>query len=127
MSEKTIQITLSQLEALLYEQRKECAKIAEYYETWQLLNAPTPDLSHLKEVKNDVTNDKGMKWVKASERPIPSNPDTIIRRISTKEVFPYEWVNACINVGTWVEGKYSPSDYEWLDESAEGQQLTEKP
>jgi hypothetical protein len=56
-------------------------------------------------------------WVKASERPIPSNPDIIIRRISTKEIFPYEWVNACINVGTWVEGKYSPSDYEWLDES----------
>lgn len=69
--EKTIQITLSQLEALLKEQRVNCYDESEViYETLgsntpepvvskrAILNAPTPDLSHLKEVKNDVTNDK---------------------------------------------------------------------
>jgi hypothetical protein len=64
--EKTIQITLSQLEALLKEQKTICAKRIgnESNEDYQniveacryLINgAPTPDLSHL--VKNDVTNE----------------------------------------------------------------------
>jgi hypothetical protein len=62
--EKTIQITLSQLEALLKEQREICYDEAEIvYETLgsntpepvvskrSILNAPTPDLSHLKEAQ----------------------------------------------------------------------------
>jgi hypothetical protein len=53
-----IQITLTELQALLRTQRENCATSA-YHNPGSLnyiLNAPTPDLSHLKEVE-DVTSE----------------------------------------------------------------------
>jgi hypothetical protein len=117
--EKTIQITLSELQALLKEQKELCARAyLENFKNHGILNAPLPDLSNLKEVKNDVTNDKGMKWVKASERLPKKIKGQIFRQMHSKtilsELMAKDWIeDGCVN------------DLEWLDESAEGQQLTE--
>jgi hypothetical protein len=57
--EKTIQITLSELQALLKEQRILCAEYLEdvthdRYLVDMKKYAPLPDLSHLKEKENDL-------------------------------------------------------------------------
>jgi hypothetical protein len=59
--EKTIQITLSELQALLEKQKENCAKIfgqsisKSTYD--RILNAPLPDLSHLKEADTELPFD----------------------------------------------------------------------
>jgi hypothetical protein len=58
------------------------------------------------------------RWVTCTETNIPSNSETIIRNKRTKRVVQHYWVLSCRSSGTWKEGKYSPSEYEWLDESA---------
>jgi hypothetical protein len=60
--EKTIQITLSQLEALLRKQRESCGMCdsVDAATHWEILNAPLPDLSNLKEVKRITWHHKEM-------------------------------------------------------------------
>jgi hypothetical protein len=139
--EKTIQITLSELQALLKEQKQNCADYLidnfsdhDFKVSQMVKYAPTPDISHLKEVKNDVTNDKGMKWVKASERlpekrglyfvkAIHKNDDPRNEDVIIKTVWLMDAGKRIHLTGEEVEQWHVL--VEWLDEQAEGQQLTE--
>jgi hypothetical protein len=80
--EKTIQITLSELQALLKEQKELCARAyLENFKNHGILNAPLPDLSHLLEAPVS-------EFLEALEMHIINNEDDWCRNPRTEfEIF----------------------------------------
>jgi hypothetical protein len=128
--EKKITITLIGLEELLKEQRYICGDVQKVSieAQWDVINAPTPDISHLKEAG------QGMRWVKASEPPKKEGDIVFIRYgLDRNNEFMYKDA-AYYEEGYW---RFAANDkridklfiknLEWLEESTElsGQQLTE--
>lgn len=119
--EKTIQITLTALQALLREQAILCSERALCKEDWHrgkycgsyadresISNAPLVNLSHLKEVKNDVTNEPFASVLKRAYKQW-SKQNKVVGR-SVYEFF--NWFELWLNTEPMAQNK-------------SGQQLTE--